>query len=73
MSDTPCRRAASAPDISQDNTANNTRIFTSTGIFVRRDLATRLPFRLVSRIVNAASLPEGLTQKMGIDSNMSSN
>jgi hypothetical protein len=27
----------------------------------------------VSRIVNAASLPEGLTQKMGIDSNMRSN
>lgn len=73
MSDTPRRRAASAPDISQDNTANNTRIFTSTGIFVRRDLATRLPFRLVSRIVNAVSLPESLTQEMGIDSNISSN
>ncbi|WP_201789337.1 hypothetical protein [Prescottella equi] len=43
MSDTPCLRAASAPDIFPDNTANTTRIVTSTGTFLRRDLPERPP------------------------------
>lgn len=59
----PCCQIRSCTVASADNTANTTRIFTSTGMFVRRDLATRLPFRLVPRIVNAGPLPESLTQE----------
>lgn len=43
MSDTPCLRAASAPEIFPDNTANTTRIVTSTGTFLGRDLPERPP------------------------------